>query len=429
MVAAVRERPPVAALLGELIPGAAGRIQRILESIRVHLGMDVAFASEFADGRRVFRHISAGERGSPIKVGGSDPLEDSYCQRVIDGRLPEFIRDAAQVPEVASLPATAALPVGAHLSVPLRLSDGRLYGTFCCFSFSPDPSLTGRDLATLRAFAHLAAEEVETQLRDEEERLATADTVQRIIAERALTMVYQPIYDLESGAVGVEALARFRDYETSSPADWFERAHRVGLGIELELTAARLALAGLPYLPRDFTVAINFAPETILSGRIPALLADIPPGRVVIEVTEHAVIRDYHAFADALAPLRQRALVAVDDVGAGYSGLRHILDLKPDLIKLDMSLVRNIHQDPARRALALALVAFASGIDSLVVAEGVENGAELNALRELGIRRAQGYHLSRPLPLMAVQQFVQGEGRDAPLPRPQRVAQRKPRRG
>jgi EAL domain-containing protein (putative c-di-GMP-specific phosphodiesterase class I) len=162
---------------------------------------------------------------------------------------------------------------------------------------------------------------------------------------------------------------------------------------------------------------VNLSPATILSGAAESLLAEFPADRLVVEVTENQEIGDYVGFARALAPFRTHARFAVDDVGAGYSGMRHILDLHPDIIKLDMSLVRDIDKDPARRALALALVAFASGMDSQIVAEGVETVGELAVLRELGVPRAQGYYLGRPMPLMALLQFLHGD-REPRQPRP-----------
>ena len=122
---------------------AAHNIDRALRAIRLHLGMEVAFVAEFASGRRVFRYVDSSYDG-PVQVGGSNPLEESYCLRVVDGRLPELMPDAKAVPEAAAMAATHALPVGAHLGVPVRLSDGRLFGTFCCFSRRPDTTLTPR---------------------------------------------------------------------------------------------------------------------------------------------------------------------------------------------------------------------------------------------------------------------------------------------
>jgi len=110
-----------------------------LHAVRSHLGMEVAFIAEFSEGARIFRHVDGRSEHVTLCVGDSNPLEDSYCQRVVDGRLPELIHDAAQLAEALLLPVTTELPVGAHLSVPIRFSDGALYGTFLLFS-APAPT-------------------------------------------------------------------------------------------------------------------------------------------------------------------------------------------------------------------------------------------------------------------------------------------------
>jgi EAL domain-containing protein (putative c-di-GMP-specific phosphodiesterase class I) len=395
--------------LGEATSAADGphkSIERILGVIRCHLGMEVSFVAEFADGQRVFRHVSA-QAGCAVVPGGSDPLEATYCQRLVDGRLPELIADTAAVPEAAGLAVTEALQIGAYLGVPLRLSGGRIYGTLCSFSHEPDLSLNERDLNMLRAFAEIAAAQIEAQLDAERARQERIEGIMEVIARDSVMMVYQPIYGIDEGrAVGVECLARFPDCEKRPPSDWFAEAAEVGLGVELELFAVRRALAALPYLPAEVYLAVNLSPAAILSGEVEDVLAGVPDGRLVIEITEHEAILDYVELARALEPLRKRARIAIDDVGAGYSGLRHILDLRPDIIKLDMSLTRDIDRDAARFALATALAEFARGIGSEVVAEGVETAAEMQALRQLGIDKAQGYYLSRPLPLLAAHQLL-----------------------
>jgi EAL domain-containing protein (putative c-di-GMP-specific phosphodiesterase class I) len=402
-------------------------VRHILETIRAHLGMDVAFASEFARGRRFFRSVSAAQPECPVKVGGSDALEDSYCQRVVDGRLPELIRDAADLPEAAAMPVTRALPVGAHLSVPLRLSDGRVYGTFCCFSYEADPSLTGRDLAMLRAFAEIAANKIEAEMNAQRQRDLLVGRISDVIAHNRLMTVYQPIYAIDDGrAVGVESLARFPDCEARPPSEWFAEAVEVGLCVDLELFALRRALAGLPYLPASVYLAVNVSPALILSGELEEVIAEAPDGRLVLEITEHEAILDYVELARALGPLRSRARIAIDDVGAGYSGLRHILDLKPDIMKLDMSLTREIDRDRARLALATALAEFARETGSEIIAEGVETASELQTLRRLGISMAQGYYLSRPLPLLAAHQLLMaGNGADASEAEPEAFRNRR----
>jgi EAL domain-containing protein (putative c-di-GMP-specific phosphodiesterase class I) len=153
-------------------------------------------------------------------------------------------------------------------------------------------------------------------------------------------------------------------------------------------------------LPGDVYVAVNGSPDLVASGALPELLQSVDMSRVVLELTEHASVADYRELTDALAPLRAMGLrIAIDDAGAGYASMRHILSIEPDLVKLDISLTRGIDADCKRRALASALIAFARETDVEIIAEGVETSAELLTLRSLGVRRAQGYYLARPKPL------------------------------
>jgi hypothetical protein len=131
----------------------------------------------------------------------------------------------------------------------------------------------------------------------------------------------------------------------------------------------------------------------------------VPTDRIVVEVTEHARVNDYLEAQRVLGALRKAGIrVAVDDAGSGYASLRHILELRPDIIKMDLSITRDIDTDPARRALATALVIFAGEVGAVVVAEGAETESELCALQAAGIHRAQGFAISAPqsLPLSPI---------------------------
>ena len=401
---------------GDTPPAEA--IDHILEAVRTHLGMDIAFASRFVEGRREFTHINS-DRPAPAKPGDSEPQEETYCYKILQGRLPELILDANEHPEAVALPITQALPVGSHLNVPLRLSDGTVYGSFCCLSHVPDRTLTERDLLTMRAFADLAAGQIERQLGEDEEQQQQVVRITQVIEQDRIAMVYQPIHRLGDGRpVGVEALARFPDQTARTPDKWFAEAARIGLGTELELLAVRQAIRGLPFIPVELYVALNVSPTTAVSPEFEKIVAAAPAGRLVVEVTEHSNVDDREVLAAALARLRRHAKIAVDDVGAGYSGLRRILDLRPDILKLDMSLTRDVDSDPARSALARALVTFAEGIGCRIVAEGIETEAEMRALRSLGVGYGQGWHFSRPMPSVAVQQFLLGAGKAAQAPAP-----------
>lgn len=375
-------------------------LRECLRSIRQHLDMDVAFIAEFADGRRRFVHVDSGLDPAPVSPGHSDPLEESYCQRVVDGRLPQLIHDAAAHPVARELPVTASLPVGAHLSVPIRLTDGSVFGTFCCFSCAPDQTLTDRDLAMLRVFADFAGLQLDRQIASQRSRKEMATRVRLALEPGGLRCFLQPIVDFVTGrSVGYEALSRFAPTPPRSPDVWFREAAEVGLGEALELQAIRAALAELPRLPPETYLSLNVSPEQLGSGAIERALGDAPLSRIVLEVTEHALVADYARLRALVDPLRARGLrLAIDDAGAGFASFRHILQLDPNLIKLDMSLIRHIDTDHRRLALAAALIRFAEQTSAQVIAEGVETAEELEALRRLGVTRAQGYLLGRPAP-------------------------------
>lgn len=395
---ALASRPLAWLLAGDQAGDGPRLSSHALGAIRRHLGMEVAFISEFTGGARVMRVVDQAEGVDIIRVGHSDPLEESYCQRVVDGRLPELIWDAREVPEAVTIPATLALPVGAHLSVPIRLADGQAYGTFCCFSTRADRTLTTRDLAIMRVFADLTAAQIDEEREAARRVQEKARRLRRAVADGSLSMVFQPIVDIDSRrALGFEALARFRARPRRRPDVWFAEAAAAGLGIEAELAAVDLALAELDRLPEWAYLAINVSPRTAVSGRLEAALDHVPGDRIVLEITEHDVIETYEGLKTALRGLRRRGVrIAVDDAGAGYASFRHILRLRPDVIKLDVTLTRSIDRDHPRRALASAMIAFARDTSCAIVAEGVETSAELRTLRLLGVTTAQGYHLGRP---------------------------------
>jgi EAL domain-containing protein (putative c-di-GMP-specific phosphodiesterase class I) len=400
-------------------------VDAILDAVRHHLGMEIAFASRYVGGRRQFTHIRA-SIPVPSAPGDSEPNDETYCHHILEGRLPELIHNGADIPFAQTLAITSALPVGAHMDVPLRLKDGSVYGSFCCLSRTPDYTLTERDLSTLRAFADLAAVQIEQEIERDRARAEIRARIEAVIAQEQLTIVYQPIHRLADGRpVGVEALARFADQAERTPDLWFAEAADVGLGVELELLAVRQAIRGLAYVPGDLYLAVNVSPATALAPELASIAAAAPADRLVVEVTEHSMVADYGALREALARLRGRARIAIDDVGAGYSGLRQILALGPDILKLDMSLTRDVDTDPARAALAQALVAFAQGIGCQIVAEGIETAGEMNALRALGVGSGQGWHFSRAMPPVALQHFLLAAGAEVGCDLPARPHRRR----
>jgi EAL domain-containing protein (putative c-di-GMP-specific phosphodiesterase class I) len=213
-------------------------------------------------------------------------------------------------------------------------------------------------------------------------------------------MVFQPVFELQGGdRVAVEALARFPGPPLQSPSRWFDRAEQLTLLVELELACVRSALECLGQLPDGVRLSINVSPRTAITAELAGLVSPVG-GRIILELTEHAPVDDYAPLKESVERLRQSGVcIAVDDVGAGFASLRHVVRLTPDIVKLDLSLTRELETDSTSRALASALVTFCRRIGATVVAEGIESLAVLTLLRGLGVRQGQGYYLGRPAPL------------------------------
>jgi EAL domain-containing protein (putative c-di-GMP-specific phosphodiesterase class I) len=394
---------PLHSLMATAMAGVPGNdgIKRSLHAIRAYLGMDIAYVSEFVGDRVVFRQVDAPGLEAVIKVGDSHSIDDVYCGHILEGRLPQLMPNTANEPVAMAMAMaiTKQASIGKHISVPIRLADGKVHGMFCCLGFKADDSLGQRDLQMMRVFADLAAFEIDNDLKAATAVKEKQDRIRGVIDSRQISIVYQPIWKLgQARPVGFECLARFTAAPQRTPDKWFAEAGETGLSTELELTAIRLALGVAKALPSDIYLAVNASPQTFLSEELADALGGIPPQQIVLEITEHANIDNYDDLRAALRPLRERGVrLAVDDAGAGYCTLRHILQLQPDLIKLDMSLTRNINLDPARRALASALVLFARDTGSCIIAEGVETASELSILQSIGIQKAQGFFLGRPL--------------------------------
>jgi EAL domain-containing protein (putative c-di-GMP-specific phosphodiesterase class I)/DNA-binding NarL/FixJ family response regulator len=272
----------------------------------------------------------------------------------------------------------------------------------------------GDDTETIVAAIHRLAEEAETEAervmrptleRDWlDRRRRRTEQIRAIIQAGGPQVVYQPIFDLPAGEyVGAEALSRFDDAPTRSAERWFEEADKAGLRVEMELCAIRSALEDLDRLPPETFLGINVSPLTCCTPELADAIGRSTPARIVLEITEHTPVDDYEQLSGCLRPLRDRGVrVAIDDTGAGFSSLSHVLALGPELIKLDIDMCRGIHTDPARLALVAALADFASHIGADVVAEGIESSEQLFALREAGVRYGQGFLLGRAQPLETI---------------------------
>lgn len=228
----------------------------------------------------------------------------------------------------------------------------------------------------------------------------TRRQLREMIDQNRLLTAFQPIYSLSTGELlGVEALTRFVDEDGAGTEFWFKEAAVVGFLEELELAALETAIIAATGLPPGIHVALNVSPGTCLDPRLPGILQKIglPLNRIVLELTERLEVAEYEPLLSVLAPLRQAGMrIAVDDAGSGFASMRHVLQIRPDIIKLDRSLIAGIDDDEGRHALGAAMVEFARQIGATIVAEGIETPEELAAASALGMAAGQGYLLGRP---------------------------------
>ena len=219
-----------------------------------------------------------------------------------------------------------------------------------------------------------------------------------VVRRRAFLPVFQPVVDITTrGVIGFEALTRFEDH--ARPDLRFAEAERVGVGLRMEEETLSAALSASESLPPSAWLSVNTSPGLLLAnGHLARVLAGVQR-LVVVEITEHVAIDDYAAIRGSLRSLGSNVRLAIDDAGAGFASLRHVIELEPDFIKLDADLVRGIDRDPSRQALVVGMGHFAHQTGCTLIAEGIETEPECAALDSLGVRYGQGYLLGRPAPI------------------------------
>jgi EAL domain-containing protein (putative c-di-GMP-specific phosphodiesterase class I) len=373
------------------------QIGELLRTAKTSLKMSATFLTRM-DGTT--QHLEVVESSIPLLFpeGARVRQETSLCQAVRDGDLPAVMPDLKAYPAAMALPAAKLPRIRSFVTVPVKLSDGSLYGTFCAAGLTSDPELTERDRALMEVLAAAAATLVEPGLREHARAEEVEVRLAPVIAAGGPVVLLQPIVDLATGArIGAEALSRFPAEWGKAPDVCFAEAHSVGLGHRLELLALERAAEHLAVA--SGYVAMNVSPATLLHPGCAELLGRLPLDRVLLELSEHDQVEDYGALDAVLQPLRAAGLrLAVDDVGAGFSSLRHIVRTAPDVLKLDRSIVDGVAADPVLRTLVRAMVDFAHGCGAKVVAEGIETAEDAAALLELGVDLGQGWHFGRPAP-------------------------------
>jgi EAL domain-containing protein (putative c-di-GMP-specific phosphodiesterase class I)/CheY-like chemotaxis protein len=298
--------------------------------------------------------------------------------------------------EPAGLPG-AAMPRGAVSAAPVLVGD-KPWSVLLVGSGAGDPLSRSLHLSTVIDAAALTALVVAPRLHTATDAEQVRHELTGIMRATAFFPVFQPVVELVGGrVVGFEALTRFADGER--PDLRFAAAHRVGVGTRLEAATLKAVLAQAPLLPGDTWLSVNTSPTLIAEAETLARLVESSSRPIVVEITEHDPVDDYGAIRAGLTRLGPDVRLSVDDAGAGYASLRHVLALAPAFLKLDRSWVAGVDRDLNRRELLAGIAGFADRTGCTLIAEGIERQEEVDVLRELGVPLGQGYLLGRPEPL------------------------------
>jgi EAL domain-containing protein (putative c-di-GMP-specific phosphodiesterase class I) len=374
-------------------------VRRLLRLARERMRTDVTWLAQDNDGMLVIRFLDGDGSLFHLTEGTTLPPTGTYYSAILAGRIPRIIPDTVAEPATAALTSTQRYNIRAYIGQPVTLHDGQIYGVLFCASDHPELSLSDQDVDTMAMLADMVADLVEPYVAAQRRAAAFRHDIVTILGDGGPWAVRQPIVDIVGErTVAVEALARFPPgkYDTE---EWFDEARAAGCGIEMETDALNAALDLLATLPQDIRLALNASADMITSGALTKVLAGRPYERLIVELTERHRTLDVPSMLSALRDLREGgALLAVDDAGSGYSNLHQILDLGPDIVKLDKRLVSGIDGDPMKRAMCKAFVAFSEEARIMLVAEGVETAAEMRELASLGVRNMQGYYISPPGP-------------------------------
>ena len=238
------------------------------------------------------------------------------------------------------------------------------------------------------------------------EEIRNKEKLQELIIKEEINIVFQPIVDLNTNQVmGYEALSRGpKDTEYENPYFLFDIAREVGLVFELDRLCRRKGLIHAARLDPQTKIFINCLPTTIhdpefKGAYLKDFLEDVKrvPNNVVMEISEREAINNYPVFREAMAYYSELGFsIAIDDTGAGYSSLEAIVELQPDFLKLDISMVRGIDSNLLKQEMTKAMVSFADSIPANIIAEGIETKEELETVKKLGISLGQGFLLGRP---------------------------------
>lgn len=399
---ALRSRSAVVEALGHLTlsPAPEEAAETVVAELARRTACDFIAVLQLARGGRLLE-LATYNRIAGVRRGGALISPNLARDLVARARQGPWVEDIVPPADDVRTAAFSASDIAVSTGAPIYAGD-KLVGLLSLGvsgeARRPTPARKAGLLADAIDYASMLSVVAGPALADRRDMAETRSRLEHALTEREFHLVFQPIVDLGSREiVGYEALTRFTD--GTRPDLRFTEAASVGLGPDYELATIEAALTAASHLPAEAFLTLNVSPGLVLeSGRQLRRLIRATSRRLILELTEHVPIDDYAALRKAIGKLGD-VEIAVDDAGAGYTSLRHILELRPTFAKLDISLVRGIETDELRQALAAGLDYFSLRSGFHLIAEGVESEDEATALQRLGVEFAQGYLFGRPEPI------------------------------
>jgi EAL domain-containing protein (putative c-di-GMP-specific phosphodiesterase class I) len=376
-------------------------IRSVVRELREFLHMDIAYVSQFHDEFQTFLAVDFSTEGEQVGIreGDSTYLSKSFCKRVADGKLSNLIIDATTEPAVADIPETFAVPIKSFISAPIRMGDGKIFGSICCFSRSTCDWLTPQDASLLGLFSEFIARSFSVKADTLNELFIRQQEISDIIKSKRYQILYQPIIEYPTkNIIGFEALTRFqRNNISGDTEEVFKIASAAGMAPQLELEIIQSAYEQFEPASDDQFLSVNLSPKTVESDAFFTAFPTWHEHALVLELTEHDAVENYASFNKKIDNLTgSGAKLAIDDAGSGYASFKHVVELNPEIIKIDASTIRGVNKNKNKQGLIKAFVAYGDFTGTKIIAEGVESEEELDMLLALGVKLFQGYFFSQP---------------------------------
>lgn len=375
----------------------------VLEHARKRYDFEIAFIVRFVEQHAVVDNLSVAASAADLGLvtGVRMPLIESYGQKVAEGLAPRYVADGRDDPFLKALPIMAFYPIASYVATPILSAENGLLGVMFCASRAPRPRHLDVPLVAFEQYSRYAALDLDMLLRYERVNQDISALVLRVLEGRQFSQYFQPVVDFAVPEVKYhEGLTRLDSSLRLDVPQFLALAMQVSLLPQVEIAFADAIKQAAIGLDPEAKVGINISEHTLLSDEFLRFLARYDHRNTIIELTEHSPIEHPDILRDRVAQGRRHGMsFALDDTGTGFSAIRNILVLEPEVLKVDKVLVDDLEDNVAAQRLLTVLERFCVDSGSCMVVEGVERASQFACLRDLGVTCVQGYYFGKPAKL------------------------------